>query len=577
MINGDFMADDDMLKPISWLLDKKFFIPKYQRGYRWTKKQVEDLMNDIYEFCGKKRTEDEFYCLQPLVVKKNGDKWNLIDGQQRLTTIVLFVKYFNEMWIGKQKLPVPELEYETRTESKSFIKNLEIEDSKAKSSEPIDKNIDFYYMADAYETINKWVESQSNDFDNQKFQSAFLHQTKIIWYEIEDSDDEINSFIRINSGKIPLTNAELIKALFLQKKNFTNESEMTIHRYEMAEDWDRIEHKLQDNSFWYFLTKENPPSYSRIELLFNLLYENETGKRKSKDEPLTTYLFFAKKSETAQWNITSQWNQIKAVFDTLCEWYDDYERYHIIGYLIYAGKRIPELYKLCRDKKKNEATRELKELMRKTIPNGLDGIDEIEYDKQSAEELRRFYVLYNILYLLKNKSLHKFPFSKIKTEKWDIEHIDSQTENPLEKLKDQKEWLEYTYSDLQNELAEFKDRIESYKKLEKEDNGTFSVLYNEIVKKISDDKIKNKNSVGNLTLLDSGTNRAYGNSLFPTKRRFIIEKDKRGEFVPPCTKNVFLKYYQKGTADLRKWTQSDEQEYLEDIEETFSNFFNEVK
>lgn len=566
----------EMLKPISWLLDKNFYVPKYQRGYRWTAKQVVDLLDDIAEFSDK-GTNEEFYCLQPIVVKKNGNKWNLIDGQQRLTTIILLVKYFNEMWIGKQKLPIPALEYETREESKNFIENLEIDNSKAKSSESTDSNIDFFHIAKAYEAINKWVENKTGDFDNSKFQSTFLHHTKVIWYELETKEDEISSFIRINSGKIPLTNAELIKALFLQKKNFSHESDMTIHRYEMSEDWDRIEHKLQENSFWYFLTKNAPTSFSRIEIIFDLIYEKETGKKKQKDEPLTTYLFFVEKSKSPEWNITEQWNQIKNIFDTLCEWYADYERYHCIGYLIYTGKKIQDLYKLCYGLKKDESLMELKKLMLESIPNGLDGIDKIDYDQQSPDALRKFYVLYNILYLLKNKGSYKFPFDKLKTEKWDIEHIDSKTENPLENLKDQIEWLEYTYSDLKDDLKDLKDEIDEYKKLEKVHIEQFSSLYKKIINRIVDSSIQNKNSIGNLTLLDSHTNRAYGNSLFPTKRRFIIERDKAGLFIPPCTKNVFLKYYQTGTADLRKWTAQDELEYRKDIVTTFLDFFNEVR
>ncbi len=579
--NDNDELNANMLKPISWLLDKSFYVPKYQRGYRWTSKQVIDLLDDIAEFGDKERANDEFYCLQPLVVKKNGNNWNLIDGQQRLTTIVLLVKYFNEMWIGKQKLQIPNLEYETREESKNFIENLEIDKTKAVSSEYPDSNIDFFHIAKAYEAINNWVENKkkdkTKDFDNSKFQSVFLHHTKIIWYELETKEDEISSFIRINSGKIPLTNAELIKALFLQKKNFSHESDMSIHRYEMSEDWDRIEHKLQEDSFWYFLTKEVPTSYSRIEIIFDLIYEKETGKKKKKDEPLTTYLFFVEKSNSPKWNITEQWNQIKNIFDTLCEWYNDYERYHCIGYLIYTGKKVQDLYKLCYGLKKDKSLIELKKLMLASIPYGLDGIDKIDYDQQSPDALRKFYVLYNILYLLKNKGSYKFPFDKLKTEKWDIEHIDSKTENPLESLKDQIEWLEYTYSDLEDELKDLKNEIEAYKELEKVNSEHFSCLYNKIINRIVDSSIQNKNSVGNLTLLDSHTNRAYGNSLFPTKRRFIIDRDKAGLFVPPCTKNVFLKYYQTGTADLRKWTAQDELEYRNDIETTFSDFINEVR
>ena len=97
------------LKSVSELLGKKFFIPSYQRGYRWTEQQVKDLLEDIWEFSKKKKNEYEFYCVQPLVVKqmeeshkerlkldKNEDWYEVIDGQQRLTTIYLILSVLSE-------------------------------------------------------------------------------------------------------------------------------------------------------------------------------------------------------------------------------------------------------------------------------------------------------------------------------------------------------------------------------------------------------------------------------------------------------------------------------------------------
>lgn len=55
------------LKKTNELLGMNFYIPSYQRGYRWTEQQVKDLLNDIDEF---KQEGDNWYCLQPLVVKK---------------------------------------------------------------------------------------------------------------------------------------------------------------------------------------------------------------------------------------------------------------------------------------------------------------------------------------------------------------------------------------------------------------------------------------------------------------------------------------------------------------------------
>src|SRR5574344_399726 len=105
------MAENTIeLKSVGDLHEMNFFIPSYQRGYRWTKEQVEALLNDIDDF--DKRKDGSFYCLQPLVVKereqatleaikkaqsinqvKNLPKgsWSVIDGQQRLTTIHLIL------------------------------------------------------------------------------------------------------------------------------------------------------------------------------------------------------------------------------------------------------------------------------------------------------------------------------------------------------------------------------------------------------------------------------------------------------------------------------------------------------
>ena len=112
------------LKTISELLGMDFFIPSYQRGYRWTEHQVRDLLNDIDSF---KSSDEEWYCLQPLVVKKREEGgWEVIDGQQRLTTIFLIIHYFNEMWIGKQKISEPKISYQTRSGSYDFLKKMAV-------------------------------------------------------------------------------------------------------------------------------------------------------------------------------------------------------------------------------------------------------------------------------------------------------------------------------------------------------------------------------------------------------------------------------------------------------------------
>ena len=77
------------LKPVSDLFGYDFFVPSYQRGYRWTSVQVRELLEDLYDFAEEKHSNDSYYCLQPVIVKKRDNKWELVDGQQRLTALWL--------------------------------------------------------------------------------------------------------------------------------------------------------------------------------------------------------------------------------------------------------------------------------------------------------------------------------------------------------------------------------------------------------------------------------------------------------------------------------------------------------
>ena len=254
----------------------KFFVPAYQRGYRWGTSEVERLLEDVFALKGRDGQATKNYCLQPIVVKNLGnDEFELIDGQQRLTTLFLIYEYMHKFSNGFIEAPNFSLEYETRDKSADFLTNIE----------PIRKeeNIDFYFMVNAYETIEKWFNSFSKK--NQKpvimndFNNFFTYNVKIIWYEIDDNDDANSMFTRLNIGKIPLTSAELVKAMFLSREN----RDMDKHRQdEIALQWDNIEKDLHNESFWYFLTNNLATKYqTRIDLILDLI----SGKKNdSKDK-----------------------------------------------------------------------------------------------------------------------------------------------------------------------------------------------------------------------------------------------------------------------------------------------------
>lgn len=274
------MSNKIELKSISELSEMKFFIPDYQRGYRWTKELVKDLLDDIDEFI--KKNQGGFYCIQPLVVKKNIIKseeyceklkklnhednnliviteklidkysqWEVIDGQQRLTTILILLNYFSSDKTNKY-----EVEYQTRTKSKSFLSKIE---SKKKK-----ENIDYYHIVKANQQIKAWFRYEK--VDKEKFLDTLLKDVKFIWYE-SVNEDPIKVFTRLNIGKISLTNSELVKALFLNKSNFKTSDlqRIRLQQQEIASEWDKIEYRLQSDEFWLFLNEKD--MISRQELI----------------------------------------------------------------------------------------------------------------------------------------------------------------------------------------------------------------------------------------------------------------------------------------------------------------------
>ena len=135
------------LKSIAELRNMAFYIPAYQRGYRWTQRQVKDLLKNIFEF-SKKKEDAGIYCLQPLVVVKrpidessiiekirktdklsevrrileaSKEQWEVVDGQQRLTTIRLILEILS-------KPHFYDIEYETRSDSAKFLNGIKNED-----------------------------------------------------------------------------------------------------------------------------------------------------------------------------------------------------------------------------------------------------------------------------------------------------------------------------------------------------------------------------------------------------------------------------------------------------------------
>ena len=83
-------------------------------------------------------------------------------------------------------------------------------------------------------------------------------------------------------------------------------------------------------------------------------------------------------------------------------------------------------------------------------------------------------------------------------------------------------------------------------------------------------------SIANLALLDQPDNSALSNSVFEVKRRYIIQRDKAGSYIPVCTRNVFLKYYtDSDDQQLHFWSAVDRQNYLREMLDVLSRYLED--
>lgn len=549
------------IRTINDLLKNNFFIPSYQRGYRWTEQQVTELLNDINEFSPKEienSNEKTWYCLQPIVVKKKDDnEWDVIDGQQRLTTTFLILHHLNQGYVENRRKKLFGLKYETRENSADYLQ-------KELNGETInDTNIDYYFISSAYKTICDWFKNKGEQFDVNTFESKFNFSTKVIWYETSAKDDSIDIFTRINSGKIPLTNAELIKALFLNSSNFAkaDSEKLRLKQLEIASEWDRIEYALQDDSFWYFINKNENTLATRIEFIFNLMSD------KPSDDKYSTFHFFNEKFKTkSEKEINDNWQEIKKYFQTLEEWYNDRELYHKIGYLIAIGTNIKNILKEKKEKSKTKFSYWIDQEIESKFKNV--NLEEVEYN---GKYVREILLLHNIQTMLNNENeTNRFPFDRYKKESWDVEHIHAIATEVNVKIENQIDWLKNNFIKTDNHHnEELNNRIEFIKSGNTIDENEFEDIVDYVLG-------EEDNSLRNLCLLDSGTNRSYKNDSFKEKRKKIIEREIEGTFILICTKNVFMKYYSANVKDIEVWNENDRTSYFEKIQKVINQYLPQM-
>lgn len=613
---------------------KKFNVPSLQRTYRWGEKEITLLLNDLYEFYNTNEdSTNDFYPLQPLILKKsnkNDDTWNVLDGQQRLTTIKLIASFLK---MGKDYCL--DISYDTREKTKDFLDNIS-----NKKEEDVGKSMELYYIFHAYEVIEAWFQKKEgrkfvedkerkNAIKNVLFEKE---RTRFVVQEMNIDDDEAKTFQNINQGRIPLSCSELIKALFLghifENNKIDNscrfvyssdgyglfipidpiKERQSLTRLQniIAKEWDDIETVLMHDEFYSFVCPEKDRSINRMDFLFEVVCGNEKYKKYKTDDPFNAIYERIKDDKNANIvdTISHCWNEVVKCFNRMQKLYYDFDAYHLVGFCICEDIGISEdFYKYCNeDEKLDEFKTAIRVKIKGKVLSGLktDDLDEwlkgLRY-KENKDQIKEILLLHN----LQSYSYEKirFPFNLYDGGKnYDIEHIHATAEEKADK-KSRYEWYKINKSGIKKTIEKLKDSnlitlfnsfeeaSHGQKKLDKFKNDKeFNKLRDiMIIDNFDNDDAKEcfstKDGIWNLCLLDSTTNRTYKNSLFITKREMILKKAKgemdKENYVYPlllCTERIFLKFYSNVDSDdnLNFWTKNNREAYFKDISKKVTDF-----
>lgn len=544
-------------------IEGKFYVPSYQRGYRWGKDEVTRLLEDIYA------NGTNNYCLQPVVVRKDGEVFELIDGQQRLTTLFILLQYIKREF--KPRISIKyELAYETRDKSAEFLNDM--------NEKIADTNIDFYHIYQAYKAIDDWFNMQDDSVvAADDIYGYLVKYVKIIWYEVGGDEDAIALFARLNIGKIPLTSAELVKAMFLSRDN--NVGMDREKQEEISLQWDNIEKELHNESMWAFLTNQTAETYqTRIDLVLNLISQMPLDNR----EKYYTFFKFDDRRKTEE--LSKIWSEIQHTFLILKDWYENHELYHKIGYLIASEViSLRDIYALSVGKTKRDFVHELDNQIKESV--SIDrNYAELSYEKSNDySKISRLLLLFNVESVRQiDEKAQRFPFDRYKDKaSWSLEHIHAQQSEGMRRQEEWKEWLRLhmrslmTISDNHNAvLLEKMQLCIDKQKLERQE---FEAVQQEVIKALSvEGNAEYLHAISNMALLNTGDNAALNNSTFDVKRNEIIEMDKTGKYIPFCTKMVFLKYYTPSENNqLHFWGQADRIAYVQAINTVLKNYLPE--
>jgi uncharacterized protein with ParB-like and HNH nuclease domain len=604
------MTETKLLYSIKEIFDTKEFlshreveffnIPHYQRGYKWEPSNVEKLLNDIYT---SRLKDDLFYCVQNITITKKDNFYNVIDGQQRLTTLTIILSFLGEKELVYNKVRFPEnsIRKFTNKTLNEWVTNQDFDfySQFTSWSDVVLKHPDYdlqdiYHIVQVALAVKKWFEKlkeKEGESYVESFKTKFLYNVKLIVNEVEGSQSEEKIFGNLNSKRIPLDGSDLIRAILITRvakeeakdegdlKNiiFVNE-----RRIKLGWELDQI------NAWW---SKDEVKTY--FKRLVKIKSEN-IGKNKLFNEdfyPINNlYLLFAESNKQNVLSLELIENTLEAIalykdiihlHHTLYDWFHDREIYHLLGYIFSnqpTTKKSIDFYKVWELWKKsstrNVFVKKLKEHIKTFFREEDKIVDftnlQINWYDDKTDLLIKTLMLMDIIECLKeNKAFLPPVYFKKNLE--DIEHIFPK--NP--KDKSNSEIVKYVK--LLIKIGELEENNLELSKLEsKLDDEDYKIKFLDfLAEKTSSIK---ENSIGNLVLLHRSLNRGLGNKVYEQKRSKIISFHNEGNFIQPHTFKVFVRDFlndsQKDNyTDNEFWLQNDIVNNTSYINQQINHFF----
>jgi uncharacterized protein with ParB-like and HNH nuclease domain len=576
--------------------EKEYFnIPHYQRGYKWESKNAIKLLEDIDNF---EVANNKFYCLQNITIVDKDNYFNVIDGQQRLTTLTILLAILDnkELVFNKVRFPENSIRKQTNKFLKEIITNNRITFPLNSWEAFTEKNPnydhqDIYHIYKVYEAIEIWFDEKTRLeplFNRTAFINKVLKSVKVIVNKIDGATSEEKVFGNLNSKRVPLDGADLVRAILITRvayeegkregdiKNIVRVNE---RRVKIGWELDQI------NNWW---SREDVKKY--FSKLVSIKSEEVGVGNKLFDEekyPINhLYLLFAEKKTEKKLTLEliekhnndalGLYKELIKLHNTLQDWYQDREIYHFLAFLFnnkpkkdFKFTTIWKLWENC--KSRIEFIKGLKDLMLLVLSDDGELIafndNTIDWYNEKPEKLVQALILMDVIHSIKSNQnfLPHFAFTKSNN---DIEHIFPQNPKEVEKQKEYIAFLNKTVltEDKRFDLSKFDKK--------KEDEKYLETVKNFINEQTSIFKI---NSIGNLVLLYFKLNRSISNSKYADKRARIIAHFNEGNFIQPHSFSVFVRNFnniENENKDYEHWTNNDIETNATFIDTQIKNFFN---